>query len=400
MASFMSNTRTTVEILNKSLEKIAEIKALYPINKSGMVLRYSKELSDYGHCEFRIAKEDPVFTTFGDIIEPHKYHVRIKRGNKTVWQGAIVDNPQRNHRFWAVKAAEYDFYLDKILVKRTRKVGYNQTEPSGAVGLHYRVFSSGTMSSAITSILSEAKTALGSNHVLADLTNGTIENPPFPSNFVKADGTKLTGNWTFSSDVVLEFDYHSVLYVLKAFGIYSASDFTIDDSLVFNFKKFIGNKQPGITFEYGSRGNIADYDVPRYGSRMANDIYGIAADPKGIILHANKRDEKSVNDYGLMQNAKAYADVKGKNPLAARLKEEIGFLRTPEESPINLELNEKAYPNGQYDVGDLITVKIKDGPLDFKSPRRIVGITVTVHNTGREITTVQTNRPRDEDLAA
>jgi hypothetical protein len=394
----VNKTRTTVEILNKDLDKIAEVRALYPLTQSGMVLRYSTELSDYGFCEFRIANEDPIFDTFGDIIEPHKYHVRIRRGNKTVWQGAIVDNPERSSRYFAVRAHEYDFYLGKVLVKRTRKVGYGQTEPSGAIGLHYRVFSSGTMASAITNVITEVKTALGTGHVLNGLTLGTVENPPFPKNFTRADGTKLTGNWTFSDDVVLEFDYHSVLYVIKAFGIYSASDFTISNDLVFDFKKFIGKKNLSTTFEYGNRGNITDYNLPRYGSRMANDIWGIAADPKGIILHSNKRDEASINTYGLMQEPKAYGDVKGKNPLSARLSEEIGFLRTPEESPINLVLNEKAYPEGQYDIGDLVTVKIKDRTLDFKASRRIVGITVSLHNTGRELTSIQTNRPRDEDI--
>lgn len=395
----MANTRTVVEILNRDLEKVAEVRALYPLNPSGMILRYSQELSDYGTCEFRIAAEDRLFDDFGDVIEPHKYHVRIKRGNATVWQGAIVDNPERNSKFWSVKAYEYDFYLDKVLVKRTRKTGYGQTEPSEDIGLHYRVFSSGTMATAVTNLLTEAKAALGSNHVLANVTTGTIENPDYPKNFVDGDGDPLTGAWSFSDDVVLEFDYHSVLYVLKAFGIYSSADFYIDTDLSFNFKKFVGNKNNGMTFEYGARGNIADYDVPRYGGRMSNDIYGIAADPNGVILHANKRDEQSINTYGLIQSQAAYADVKGRNPLAARLAEELRLVANPEESPINLTLNENAYPVGQFGVGDIVTVKIQDRTLDFKQSRRIVGITVNLHNTGRELTTIQTNRPRDEDAA-
>lgn len=55
------NTRYTVEILNKSLEKVCELRALYPINSQGMVIRYSNELSDYGTCTFRVQTKDPVF---------------------------------------------------------------------------------------------------------------------------------------------------------------------------------------------------------------------------------------------------------------------------------------------------------------------------------------------------
>ena len=48
-----------------------------------------------------------------------------------------------------------------------------------------------------------------------------------------------------------------------------------------------------------------------------------------------------------------------KNPLEARLAEELRLTSDPEESPINIILNEKAYPLGQYGLGDIIWVKIK-----------------------------------------
>src|SRR5690606_7358182 len=82
------------------------------------VLRYSKELSDYGYAQFRISTKDPVLTEFGDIIKPHAYHIRIKRGREIVWQGAIVDNTERNKNYVEIRAVEYLFYLDKILIRR------------------------------------------------------------------------------------------------------------------------------------------------------------------------------------------------------------------------------------------------------------------------------------------
>lgn len=112
------NTRTVIEILNNSLNKVAEVKAPYPINQRGMILRYSKELSDYGLCMFRVSTKDPMLTQFGDILQPHAYHVRIRRGGTVVWSGAIIDNTERNKNYIEVRAAEYDFYLDKILIRR------------------------------------------------------------------------------------------------------------------------------------------------------------------------------------------------------------------------------------------------------------------------------------------
>lgn len=390
----MMNTRTTVEVLNKDLEKVAEIRNLYPINREGMVLRYSRELSDYGTCKFRVSTKDPIFDTFGDILEPHSYHIRIKRGAEVVWQGAIVDNTERNKNFVEVQGAEYLFYLDKILIRRDKDKPDTSEDES-----NFRLFNSGTMASAINTIVTQAKADLGSEHPLASLTIGTIENPDFPNNFTDADGEQLTGAWTFSDDnISLQFDYHTALYAIKAFGIYSGADFELTKDLQFNFKKLLGSRISGLTFSYRTvGGNIVDYNIPRYGKRMANHIIGIAADDEGKVLHDSTagRDSVSIDRYGLMQEPRAFSDVKHRNALSARLKEESRLLARPEESPVNIILNEKAYPLGVYGIGDIVWIDIQDNIISYKKERRIVGITINLHNTGREMVTIQTNRPDD-----
>jgi hypothetical protein len=391
---------TTVEILDSSLNRIAVVKNLYPINEEGMVLRYSGELSDYGFCTFRIPKNDPLFSAYGDVIMPHQYHIRVREGNTIVWKGAIVDNPSRNRYYQEVKAAQYLFYLDKVLVKRTSAVSYGGTAPSQDIGLHYRIFSSGTMAAAVSTLITEVVATLGSGHVLSGLVAGTIDSPDFPSNFIDSNGDALTGPLTFSSDFVMQFDYHSVLYILKQFGLYANCDFEIDESLNLNFETFLGTKRFDLTFLYGTTGNIVDYDLPRYGSRVTNDLVGISTTPDGVILHAEKTDDASKGTFGLLQGAAAFADVKDANALTARLTEQLRLTSSPEVSPVNLVLNERSYPIGQWDAGDIVTVKIVDGAIDYFAPRRIVGYTVNQHNTGRKLTTVQTNAPRSEDLGA
>ena len=391
-------TRTTVEILNTSLEKIAEIKALYPINNQGMILRYSKELSDYGQCTFRVSTKDPVLTQFGDILKPHTYHIRIRRGQEIVWQGAIVDNTDRNRNYIEVRAVEYLFYLDKILIRRDADKPDTDEDES-----NFRVFNSGTMASVITTLLTQGKADFGANHILANMTVGTIESPNYPKNFTTnaTPPVAMTGPWNFSADVTLQFDYHSLLFVIKNFGNYTNADFELTNSLVFNFKKRIGNRTNDITFTYSAvGGNIVDYNVPRFGMRMSNEIIGIAADDEGKILHATQRNSASVSTNGLMQTAKAFNDVKSKNPLEARLAEELRLISNPEESPINIILNEKAYPLGQYGLGDIVLVKIKDHIIDIEKERRVIGITVTLHDTGRELVTIQTNNPPDDMIGA
>ena len=389
-----------IRILDTSLNEVAQVVNPYPIDQAGNILRFSKELSDYGQCTFRISAFDDILTQYGDIIQPHHNHIRIVRNGTTVWQGAIIDNDKRNSKFIQVVAAEYEFYLSKILIKRS------STNPvTAASDGVFRIFSSGTMATAVTNIINETITRLNTttnaNSVLAGMTLGTVENPNFPPNMTDNTGAALTGAWTFSTTLQLSYDYQSVLYVLKSFGIYSYADFYLDQSLVFNFKKFVGNNRHfDVNFTFNqvdkqSQSNIIDYQLPRLGQRMANQLWGIATDTNGLILNDPESDQASITRYGFMEDVAAYADVKDKGILKARTAAELPIISTPDETNVIVILNETAaYPLGLWDIGDIVNIEIHNKGVDFVDTRRIVGATVSVHNTGREITTVQTNVPR------
>lgn len=381
---------TRVEIYDIDDNRVATIKNLYPITEDGTILRYSKELSDYGTCKFRVSTQDPMLTELGDFLTPIKYRVKVVRDGTVVWAGIITDNKRRNKNFIEVEAKEYLWLMGKVLITR------DSESTAGDGQKFYRKFSSGTMENAINNILTETAAKVGNSHILSSLSAGTIENPNYPQGFKDASGDALTGAWNFTSDIVATFDFHSVLYVMKAFGIYSSYDFELTDDMVFNFQKKIGNENLGMTFSYGTQGNIVDYEIPRYGSRMANVLVGIAATDESTLFHVRQEDTASVNEYGMLQEVAAYSDVKNKNLLNSRLVEELRYTKDPEQAPVNLVLDENAYPLGQYDIGDTVTVKIKDHNIDYKDVRRIVGITVNLHNTGRELTVVQTNTPRPE----
>lgn len=381
-----------IEILNRSLEKVVEVVTPYPLNRDGHILRFSNELSHYGQCTFRVATDDPMLEDVGDVLEPHRYHVRIRRRGAIVWQGAITDNPSRNKNYIEVTAHEYLFYLDKKRVKRDAEV------VAGDGKNNYRRFESGTMASAVTNIINEMLAEVGSAYALDGMTIGTVENPNYPKNFTTTAGAVLSGGWNFSAEVIMQFDYHSILHVLKSFGAVSNADFYIDNSLRFHFKKFVGNKNFDVGFDYGTHGNITNYDVPRYGRRMVNDYYGLATDEQGKLIRINKTESSSINNYGLMEGSTAFSDVINKNILDARLAEDLRFLATPESSPINITVDDKTYPLGTFGVGDIRNIKIKDSIINFNGPRRIVGITTLVHNTGKELVTIQTNAPREEDM--
>jgi hypothetical protein len=389
-----------IQILDSSLNLIANIIAPYPLNKGGDILQYSKELDTYGQARFRISAFDSLLTQFGDIFVPHVNHVRIQRNGTTVWQGAIIENTKRTKEYWEIIAVEYLWYLSKILVNRT-----SNNPASGAADNVYRIFNSGTMAAAVTAIMNETITTFQSHgvHTLSNLTLGTVTNPNYPPNITSADSPPkaLTGEWYFGNGVSapqLQFDFHKILYILKSFGVYTYSDFWIDNSLVFNFTPFRGNNHHyDVSFNFGqnglAQGNIIDYNIPRLGQRMYNDLIGIATDVNGVVLHYEQSDQQSIDKYGLIQGVAAYSDVKDQATLNARIQAELPLISQPDNAAISVTLNEKGVPFGVYDIGDIVSINIANKGLSFTDVRRIVGITVLLHNTGREYTIVQTNKP-------
>lgn len=387
---------TRVEILDKNLNMLTWVRSFLPMNNSGIVLRYSKELSDFGTASFRISNYDTLFTELGDIFVPHVNHVRIRRDGVVVWQGAIVENPKRTKDFMDVVAVQYVWYLGKIMVNRS------SADPTGAnnPGI-YRIFGSGTMASAVTAVINETKARYAAtNHPLASMTIGTIDNPNYPPNMTDGNvpPNPLTGPWVFGSGInapQLQYDFRSVLQVLQSFGIYTYADFEIDENLVFNFRSFLGNDlHYDVNFVYGEHGNAVDFNSTRLGQRQSNDLWGIAVDTNGVILHSEQRDEASIQNV-ILEQVIPFSDVKDQGTLNARVAAELPLIANSDSSSDTITLSEKSIPLGTYDVGDIVTVKIESIGVNYTEIRRVIGVTVNLHNTGRELVSVQHNKPLD-----
>ena len=256
--------------------------------------------------------------------------------------------------------------------------------------------------------MNETVTTFQSNgsHAMANMTVGTITNPNYPPNITNAASPPLalTGQWYFGNGITapqLQFDFHTILYILKSFGVYSYSDFWIDNNLVFNFTPFRGNNAHyDVNFTFGQQGNIIDYNVPLLGQRMVNDIVGIATDTNGVVLHYEQSDQTSIGSAGLIQGVAAYSDVKDQATLNARIQAELPLISTPQQAAVTVTLNEKGIPFGVYDIGDIVTVNIVNKGLTFNAQWRIVGISVLLNSTGREYTIVQLNKPQPWQLGA
>lgn len=379
-----------IQILDNNLNYRATVRNLQAFDNQGTFLQFSKQLSNYATARFRVGTKDPLFVSEGNILNPFQYHVRILRSGVTVWQGIIVKNTHRTKNYIDVEAFTYEYLLTTILVK------HDPTVNTGDGKDNYRTFSSGTLATAVSNIITEAQTAATSVSPLSKLTIGTVDNPNFPAGAVKADGTTtLTGPFTFSStDYMVQFSYKDIFYCISQLAVYGQCDFTVTNDLVFNFKTYIGNKQNGLVFNYGTVGSaIMDYDVPLDGEGMANELIGIAADTNGQIFHTYLSNNTSINTYGKKQGIAAFSDVKNLSALKTRLGDELTLSGDP-SSEINITLTRTAFPLGQWDLGDTITIQITDHIISVNQARRIVGYEINVKDNGEELVQIFTNLPK------
>lgn len=388
----MAIVPTYIEILDSNLGFITRVNTPVPLS-GGNLVEYSQELSDYGQCRFRVSNYHQLFVQFGDILKPHAFHVRLNRGGVYVWQGAIIENSHRNKDFTEVIAATYEWYLSKKLVHRS---SLNPTT-NVADGI-YRIFNSGTMQAAVTAIMTETIADWqSSNHALAGMTLGTIDNPNYPLNLTDGNTppNRLTGPWSFGNGIAapqLTFDFHTLLYILKSFGAYTYADFTVDNTRAFQFRRFLGSDRRGnVALIWGQHGNAVDFNLPRFGQRQVNSIFGIATDSNGTILHSAQSDQASIAVSGLLEGIGAYIDIKDQATLNARIQAELPLVSSIEEGATTMTLDENGYAPGVFNIGDIVDWQVTHTAVQYQQPRRIVGISVTVHNTGREMTTVQGN---------
>lgn len=358
---------------------VATLRNLAALDNQGHFLEYSDRLSNWGTAKFRIGTKDPILVSEGDITVPFRYHVRIRKGQATIWQGVIVNNPKRTKQFIEVEARGYLYLLSRYFINH---------DTTGDV--NYRTFNSGTMASTVTSLIAEA--ASGTS-VLTGLTAGTIDSPNFPAGYTDTTGAALSGPWTWNTNFLIKVDYRDLSYVLQSFGAYAQCDYQIDNNLVFNFRTYLGNRIPQIRFNYGLFGNIEDYDVGRNGDSMANNLIGIAADNNANLLHAAAVDTASIARYGKISSVAAYGDIKDPNILQTRLNEELVQASSP-DNDIRILLNERAFPLGQWGIGDTVTIDIQDHVISLSQPMRIVGYDIKVHLTGKELIKVILNNPR------
>jgi hypothetical protein len=395
----------SIEILDNTLRPLTRITVFPVLNSAtGTYLEFSKVLSSYGTCRFRVSTLDPVWKQYGNIFQPYQNHIRVKRDGVLAWQGIVINNPHRVHQYIEIEAMEYEFLFTKHLINHDST---GTADDSG--NQDYRTLNAGTVGFYVQQFLTELKGKAGSGSPLQLLQIGKIENPLFPEGYVDLNNNSIAGKpWTFSSNFQLQFDFRDYQYVLQALALYAEFDYELIESfdqnqntiLTFNFQQYIGNKNTGLVFEYGPHGAIENYDSPLNGSGLVNTLTGLCGDSAGTntISILGLPAPNSIKQFGALEGVAAFADVKSLNTLRTRLLEELYVVSIPDQE-LKVQLSsDKAAPIGQYNLGDSATFIINDHYIQFNQVRRITGIDVQVNMEDKERVTLNTTLPRDTQI--
>jgi hypothetical protein len=285
-----------------------------------------------------------------------------------VWAGVIVNNPHRNHEFIEVEARTYEYLFTKVQVTHT-------------AGEYARVFNSGTMSTAITTLFNEGKAVPSSP--ISTFTLGTVENPYYP--------WAKTTPWTFTTVYKIDLDYYNLFQALCNFSDITNTDFHVTYDKVFDFKRVIGTDRKDIALTYGRGGNVSDYDAPLDGVNFTNDeIIACREQTTASIIQYSGMDTSTFPTYGRLWGRTLLGDELTQEELNSK-----GMFIHQHHNKINSQtsvvLNEKAMPIGTYSLGDTISVKIVDGPISVNKSVRVVGWKCFITNNGTESVNIITN---------
>jgi len=335
-----------------------------------VILNFNDYLSSFGTLTFRVQTKSPRAAM--DIFTPYKYHVKLYRFNELVWNGIIVDNPRRNHKFIEVRAYTYAWLFSKVMVQHNK---------SDSQTLEARMITSGTMSDTLTTIFNECKGITSSP--IANFTLGTITNPPFPWD--------LNTTWSFSDILSMGFTFNNFLTLISSFADVSRSDWVVTKDKVLSFVQGVGVHRKDIAFTFGKGGNILDYDSPLDGRGFVNDhITACLKRNDYVIINSEDSDTSTYATMGRLWGSTSLSESLDQLLLNEKGKQ-IFKLNSTLDSQLSLDLADNAPQIGQFNLGDFVNIIIKDGPINFNSERRIIGYRTTVTDTMIENTSVITN---------
>lgn len=180
--------------------------------------------------------------------------------------------------------------------------------------------------------------------------------------------------------------------IIQLTEVINGFDFEITPSIkvntlgVFNVYSKRGATLNTFRLEYGEglKNNIQSWSRKRTLSDMVNSVIVEGEGYGDIALKSTQTDSSMITAVGLLQGRVQEKSVNQQTTLDSRADEFIRVRKT--EQPLyDITLNNAYDEFGLYDIGDIVSVKIKYGYVDINVNMRIYGIDVRVSDTGEEV---------------
>lgn len=173
--------------------------------------------------------------------------------------------------------------------------------------------------------------------------------------------------------------------VINGFDFLITPSIKINTQGVFNVYSKRGSTITNIQLEYGDglRNNIQAWRRARTLSDMANSIVVEGEGLGDARLTSTATDSTLISAVGLLEDRVQEKSISLQATLDTRATEVLRVKKA--EQPIyDLTLNNAYDDFGRYDIGDIITVKIKSGYVNINANMRIYGIEVRISDGGEE----------------
>lgn len=318
--------------------------------------------NDVGRCRFFIPKNDLKLTSTS-VNDAAFSEIKVYRDGSLVWQGMvqiIQDTTDGTFVYGETFMAALGWY----------SVRFQQA------------YSAQNLSTIITAEYNDI-VARAEDFFAAKLTLGTIESP-----YTSGTAVALTITRTLYHENFLDF-LKQMMYVGRAeiavaFPQYTVFNISFSETApTFSFLRDVGTNKPDVIFELGSE--IKDVNIPRDFRFIENQDKGFAVSAVTTALNSTQTDATSQTNYYRRESYPYYNNVTGQIDLDKRVANRVADLKDPRRDMF-LQFAAGLKPFDGYVMGDSVVIRIDSGRLDSSEFRRVVGMEVSIDETGVENT--------------
>lgn len=316
--------------------------------------------NDVGRCRFFVPYND-LKLSVTSIPDNKVSRIYIYRNESLVWQGLTQIVQDTLDGVW-VFGETYEAALGWYGVR------YNQAYTSTAIG------------TIITNEYDNIESR--SNNFLSSLiTQGTIEAP-----YISGTTSNLTITRTLFNENFLDFLKQMVLSA-RAEMTSTWSQNTVfkvsfsETTPTFTFTRNVGSDKADVILELDSE--IIDFNIPRDMRSIVNEVKGLAITEGPSVITATFSDSTSAGDWYRREFYPFFNNVTAQSDLNQRASNFMQDRKAPLRD-MKIKLASGLTPFDGYSMSDNIKVRINRGRVDIDEFRRVVGMEVTIDDTGIE----------------